>query len=267
MSVLFERLKSIGYGILGESHQNLLRKRIYCWRLKTGYHSSEPEMDIIDHFVPEGSTVLDIGANLGKYTHALSRIVGLSGTVLAFEPIPEAYEMLSYACKKLSWSNVVIYNLALSDENSKHQMSVPLDNNGLEILGLAYLEGRKKSDMVHTTYFVETRCLDDMGLDLKKLDFIKCDVEGAELKVFKGAERTIRKFKPIIMAEIEDRHLIKHGLTASDVVRHLSWVGYESYYCDGDRMISCTEVNDKNCNYFFIPQERKPVLESFRAIR
>ena len=57
--------------------------------------------------------------------------------------------------------------------------------------------------------------------DIKKMDFIKIDIEGFELNFLKGAEKSIRKFKPILFMEVDDANLVKQNTSARELIRWL----------------------------------------------
>lgn len=134
-----------------------------------------------------GATVLDIGANKGIYSYWLAKAVGTHGRVLAIEPQPE---MSEYIRQRRLGSTVEIVNLALSDADGVSQLSRKRPGDGSASL----------SRNIGTSIPVKLAKLDDIG-PISNLKFIKCDVEGHELKVFRGGENLIRKFSPVIQFE------------------------------------------------------------------
>lgn len=147
----------------------------------------------------KGATVLDIGANKGIYAFWLARAVGPRGRVVAFEPQPEMVDYIGRRRTQFGWRNVDIVNVALSDCNGSAQLSRQRIGDGSASLS------RRNGE----TISVPTTKLDDLP-DISGVKFIKCDVEGHEPKVFAGAERTIRTFRPVIQFEAsppDDRQL------------------------------------------------------------
>ncbi|WP_245344290.1 FkbM family methyltransferase [Bradyrhizobium japonicum] len=134
-----------------------------------------------------GATVLDIGANKGIYSYWLAKAVGPRGRVLAIEPQPE---MAEYIRQRGLGPNVEIVNLALSDAGGVSQLSRKRPGDGSASL----------SRNIGGSIPVKLAKLDDIG-PISNLKFIKCDVEGHELKVFRGGEHLIRKFSPVIQFE------------------------------------------------------------------
>ena len=75
----------------------------------------EKEMTLLPLIVKNGDTAIDIGANYAYYTDRLSKLVGKSGKVFSFEPIPFTYEVCKMLVKKLQLSNVELFNLGVSN--------------------------------------------------------------------------------------------------------------------------------------------------------
>lgn len=134
----------------------------------------------------QGATVLDIGANKGIYSYWLSRAVGPAGRVMAFEPQPE---MASYMGRR-RLRNVEVINTALSDHTGSARLSRKRVGDGSASL----------CRDIGDTIDVRLALLDDFG-PIPNLKFIKCDVEGHELSVFRGGERLLRSSRPIIQFE------------------------------------------------------------------
>lgn len=134
----------------------------------------------------KGAAVLDIGANKGIYSYWLSRAVGANGRVIAFEPQPE---MAAYI-ERRHLRNVEVVNTALSDHAGTASLSRKRVGDGSASLGRN----------IGATIDVKLARLDDVG-PIPNLRFIKCDVEGHELNVFRGGEQLLRSAKPIIQFE------------------------------------------------------------------
>ncbi len=169
--------------------------------LRYRFRTERLQLQTISQLNLRGATVLDIGANKGIYSFWLARAVGPKGQVLAFEPQPE---MVEYICRRrvqFGWRNVNIIAVALSDCHGTAQLSRQRIGDGSASLSRSNGE----------TISVPISRLDELP-GIAGVKFIKCDVEGHELKVFAGAERTIRTFRPVIQFEAtppEDRPLFE----------------------------------------------------------
>ncbi len=143
-----------------------------------------------------GSTVLDIGANRGIYSYLLSKKVGSRGKVHAFEPQPEMVAEIHRMQKWFGLNNIVLHQVALSSATGVAQLKREYPGDG----GASLEPDPFRSDLLT----VNTTSLDEVLLreGVAAVAYIKCDVEGHELKVFQGALSTIETFKPLIQVEV-----------------------------------------------------------------
>jgi len=173
--------------------------------------------------------VLDVGANRGYYTKFFSHKVGRNGRVCAFEPVPESADTLRVQCSHRR--NVDIFQLALSDEAGRRKIFVPGDD--LQQASLVRQAGGswRKCDRVFE-HEIEVVTLDSWVAQqgLNRVDFIKLDVEGAEYKVLRGGEETIKRFRPLIYMEVCRDWVKGFGFELSDLVRELAKLGYTYVY-------------------------------------
>ena len=137
----------------------------------------------------ERDVVVDVGANIGVFSIYAANKIGEGGRVLAFEPIKKTRGLLEKNASVNNFSEIIsIYPYALGETIKKVTFSV---ND--EVLGDSAVEqkvGRQEDVQQYTLdKFVE-------DINLKNINFIKADIEGMEREMLKGAERTIKKFKP-----------------------------------------------------------------------
>lgn len=143
---------------------------------------------IVDRFVKPGDTVLDIGANIGLVTLRLSKRVGRTGIVHAFEPNPQPASKLASSIVASDVSNVRVHQTALGSKDAILPLTIPAGNVGM---------GSLIGDFQGETVEVPVRRLDDF--DLGPVAFVKMDVEGFEDQVLLGAERTLRQSPPKVI--------------------------------------------------------------------
>ena len=211
---LFARMPKL-YAILLKLRKNYNREKVLFLQL-----------------VKDGDVVCDIGANKGYYTLLFSHIVGKNGKVHAFEPGPQAFKDLSYLLsEKKRYKNVYLNNDAVGDINGRVTLHVP-DNDDGQASITAHSCGSWKGVKQITDYDCNIIRLDDYAEDKirQRLNFIKCDVEGAELLVLKGAEETIAKYSPIIYLEVYYRWTKDFGYYPADIVKFLKSYNYSSFY-------------------------------------
>lgn len=182
----------------------------HYWFLGTPFENSPIEIDeqmVMRRFVSEGDVVFDIGANLGVHTALLSQLAGAGGRVFAFEPNPELLSTLALTIDGMP--NASLCRYALSDEDGEATFFVPGDHAMASLSDWTATEPmaelRKRLALGKARAIpVQQRRIDDLvekGI-LPLPDFIKCDVEGAELKVFRGAKETLDRINaPVILSK------------------------------------------------------------------
>lgn len=154
----------------------------------------ERELPIVCELLPRNPLAIDVGANNGVYTYALSR---LGARVEAFEPLPGCVQAL----KAFTSRQVRVHAVALSSYSGESEIYVPREA-GVAHTGLASFRRPTGS---YDTVCVPVRKLDEYAF--RDVSFIKIDVEGHELDVLKGAAETIAAFHPLLLVEVEQRHL------------------------------------------------------------
>ncbi len=228
--------------LIGADNADILRlyKTIFNYKIKRNYEIS----NVLTSLISPGDYVFDIGANLGHYSCRFSNWVGKSGMVFSFEPVLSAYKLLMKMKTMLDLDNVNVFNTAVSDAVGKGTIYVPtMANTDIAVGTRASLEyddsefenARMNAQTVELTTI--DQIVDEHGID--RLDFIKCDTEGAELKVIKGGLVTIKRFKPVIMLEIED---LTNGLEL------LFQLGYQPYYVEANRLMQAEQLKQLPTN-------------------
>ena len=158
---------------------------------------------------------LDVGAYKGVYTYFISKY---SKKVYAFEPNPKSYEIL----KKTVNSNVKVLPYALSDKTSSNFLKIPKGKKGYSNQGGSIRN--VKLDKNYGKLKVQTKKIDD--LKLKNVGFIKIDAEGVELKVLEGAKKLIKKYKPTLLIEIEERYISEPIEKSLNKIMYLGYRGF-----------------------------------------
>ena len=182
--------------------------KFYCRVNKEDYTTREDE--IVEHFRPkEGDIVVDVGAHIGRYTIIASKRVGESGKVIAIEAHPGNFEMLNRNVKLNKLTNVTALNYAVYSKESKLKLYVPGEESGFTIYNTITTNRAKPEEK-----FIEVNAntldnilLQQNGISHADINWIKIDVEGAELEVLKGASSILSKSKDIsLLIEIHNLH-------------------------------------------------------------
>jgi FkbM family methyltransferase len=188
----------------------------YQWKALRG--KLDRELPLARRLVRPGSIVADVGANSGLYAYAFGR----SSAVEAFEPLPEPARMLHALATTLP--RIRVHQVALSRRSGTATLYVPRGHDDRPISELARftpVEGP------HDTAVVPIRTLDEYTLG--NLGLIKIDVEGHELSVVEGAHETIARERPVLLVEIEQRHL---STNITDTFAAFAALGYRGIFLD-----------------------------------
>ncbi len=211
-----------------------LRLRYRAWRYR---HRKDPgEIAAIMRLVTPGMTVIDVGGHKGAYTFWLRRAVTESGRVITFEPQPALAERLRKMVAGLGWKNVIIEWQALSSKEGELTLHVP---KGGPSPG-ASLEARTGQETDSFTVPVTTLDRYVSTNSLGPVGFIKVDVEGHELELFRGAEQLLRRDKPILLFECEERH---RAGTTTEVFAFLHQLGYQGQFFYGRELRPLAEFD------------------------
>ncbi len=180
---------------------------------------AQQEMDLLASVLRPDSLVIDVGANIGTHTLFFSQYCK-EGSVLAFEPQQYIYNLLVTNITINNRYNVVPVRAGISDKDSKIQM-----------MNISPFEEKKKinygefkvNDEANAGMYTDIVKLDNYIDNLARLDLIKVDVEGMEIKVLDGAKKLLKKFKPILYLEFSE----KNG--NPDLIKKLDSLGYKSF--------------------------------------
>jgi FkbM family methyltransferase len=180
---------------------------------------------LLDHLRP-GMTFVDVGAHYGYYSVVASEAVGSQGCVLAFEPAPRTFQVLSRNVGRLE--NVRAHSLAVASESGTSDL---LDfgycDSALNtLMGSARVPEAERRRLRGTTYGVPCVTLDEFLLAAGLMpDIIKLDAEGSELSILRGMRRILAEGSPMVTVETGDYEgMLSPATTAS--VDFLDTFGY-----------------------------------------
>jgi FkbM family methyltransferase len=180
-----------------------LRRHVMFW--SGGLARFEPyTVAVLRAAVAPGDVVFDVGANIGYFATILSRWVGPTGRVLAFEPEARNLAMLRYNLVANHCENVVIHPCALADRPGRSTFSVDASTGATGRLG----EGATAGELA-----VGTGAVEHVEIAVDTIDaltrregvtpnVIKMDIEGSEIDALVGASETLDAHRPIVIAEL-----------------------------------------------------------------
>ena len=208
----------------------------------------EPEMATIPKILHNPQIIIDIGANYGPYSFFFSKLYP-KARIFAFEPATSSYDILNKIIRRFDLDNVIPVKKGLGEKEEEKEIIAPL-----HYTILAYISDKKiKKNKEDNSEEVKVTTLDSFikRNKIQKIDFIKCDVEGFELSVFRGAKKTLKKFKPMVFVEIEERHTQKYDTNPDKVIKFFKRFGYGCYSVRNSNIIKTNKIRRETPLYIF----------------
>jgi FkbM family methyltransferase len=169
-----------------------------------GFVSGSFESEIVNIFKQVSGIVVDCGAHIGKYTILASKATGKKGKVIAIEPHPENYEVLIKNVKLNKCRNITPLMYAVCNKEGRMRLNIGKNNT----------EHSMKIDYGESFIEVDATTLDSLfrKLKLKRVDWLKIDVEGVEVETLLGARKSLKagKIKNIVI-ELHDPKKVGRG--------------------------------------------------------
>ncbi len=184
-----------------------------------------PVQQMLALHLKQGDVFYDIGANIGFFSLIAARLVGPSGHVFAFEPVPDNVLVLRENAVLNDFENITVFQKAASSKTDRGELIITRHPGGAKLVTVdsplnSKMKGKILVDLVRIDELVEHQKINPPSL-------IKIDVEGAELDVFEGMNHTIEKFKPVIVYELDHKYrqnFIRRTKTVDNFIKNL---GYE----------------------------------------
>jgi FkbM family methyltransferase len=215
------------------------------------------EIEFVREMLKPGDIFFDVGANAGLYTVIAARKVGESGHVYAFEPGERELKLLRHNIAINNLTNVTIIESGVSDKKGKAQFGISRDG-AMNSLRQTNHPGQK----IEEWKAIEVTTLDDIiqELRIKKVDFIKIDVEGAEKQVFSGSKKLLEsEEKVIFLFEASDLNAVNFDYTVKDFLQEIISLGFFVCYFDSHgKIVNCSyeSLRKSISSYNFIASNR-----------
>jgi len=194
--------------------------------------------------VKKGDVVVDIGVNVGETILNLAARTGNDGIVFGFEANPVVFEK----CKKNislnpSIKNISLQSVALGKEEEEFFLKTHDERNkGMNSLSSSG-EGEKISTISFDS-FAEKQ-------NLNQINLMKIDVEGFEMNILLGAEKSIRRFHPVLFIEVDDEMLKRQHASAKELISWLIQHNYKIFDAETDIAVTVAQ-SFNNCHFDII---------------
>jgi FkbM family methyltransferase len=202
------------------------------------------------HFLsmlPDNSTVLDVGANIGVMTvHLAKKLPG--SQIFSFEPVPDNLNTLRRLIKHFKLTNVKVFDFALGNFEGTADIILP-ERSHVKFHGLSHIEGIEGTEGdCGKKYKVPMHKLDEIP-ELKALSKpltgIKLDVENYEFQVLAGATKLIKQYNPIIYVELWENQ------NRTNCMKLLTDLGYSIFVLENGVLVIFDSLKHQTQNFFF----------------
>jgi FkbM family methyltransferase len=194
-----------------------------------GYGFCEPAVRVMQSLLRSGDAVIDAGANIGLYTLLAATRVGPGGCVVACEPSPTTMSMLRANVDRNELDWVQLREVALAEAPGRLPIHVLEPGSGSTSFAPA-------DTAAGVDLEVEVTTVDEIAAGISNhVRLVKVDVEGAELRVLRGAAHLLEGSRPDFIIELEPDHLARQGCSVPEVQAVFDDAGYLGYAI-GDRL-------------------------------
>ena len=227
-------------------------------------HFETGTFELMKKIIRKDDIVLDIGANLGWYTAHIAKRIPIKHCY-AFEPVPSIFKKLERHCAVNQVTNkVTLNNCALGDKDGTIELhtfpDLPHGHSSISTLGKTNYVTSTAPIVMLDNYIAEN--------NLDKIDFIKMDVEGAEMLVLKGAKNLLqRKDPPVWVIEMNIETAASFGHKPADLLKEITqYNSYELFKVEAGwgkttRMSSIDDYQNGD-NAVLIPSSKKERINS-----
>lgn len=248
-------IKKILYRLLSEKHYLRVLHRMFYLLYDLGLLKNDPRFKYhyaVKKLIKENDTVVDIGANLGYFSRNFARLAK-KGQVISIEPVPQFFDTLDYFMKR--YPNSKRYNVALGSEEGTITMVLP-KSNGMIRTGLPHIAESEEEKRQHDTREVKIVRGSELLRDLKKIDYIKCDIEGYELNVFTELKPLLATHLPYVQIEIAEKN-------KEAMLLLFSSLGYQQFGIKDFKFVKEDGYQTEEGDYLFVPELK---YEDFKKI-
>ncbi|HYC49719.1 MAG TPA: FkbM family methyltransferase [Gemmatimonadaceae bacterium] len=209
------------------------------------------ELQVLLDAARQAQIVFDVGANVGWYTINIARAIARRGGHLyAFEPIPRTFATLQYNVRlNALQSCTTLSNVGLGDAEQQVEFYLPKVTGSVAASQKPLFEQQENekvtAKIVRLDEFIAQK-------GIKRLDLLKCDIEGAELLMLRGGMDSIARFRPVIFLELLRKWSKVYGYHPNDVIALLAKVGYQCFAIGDDELVPIASIDDETTSTNFL---------------
>lgn len=198
----------------------------HLFKAATQQHHRELRPLFAPHIAAD-AVIVDIGAHAGQFSKLFAAMAP-RGWVWAFEPSAYARSVMAPALWLNAIGNVTLVPMGLSDRPGELILHTPIKRGRSLGFGTAHL-GAGPGPALDQRVALTT--LDAFAVErgFERLDFVKADIEGWELRALKGGEATLRRFSPALYLEVDAGYLARAGDAPEDLFAWLATLGYQGF--------------------------------------
>ncbi|MGB0455022.1 MAG: FkbM family methyltransferase [Bacteriovoracaceae bacterium] len=231
------------------------------------YH--DPDVYFVERLVPKGGVIVDIGANIGLYTCGFAQFLKHKDIKLySIEAIQKNFDLLKKNIELNHFKNVEAFRFAVGEESGELTFYLPSKDfvgnvSGGNVFSESDLKKIESQEKVKEV--VPLVRIDDWAIEnsIERCDFLKIDIEGAEMFAFRGGFEFLKKTRPIIQCEYNKHWLDKQDLSLQSFVQFFKDMDYD-VYVEKENVFDLIQEETFDfhlVDLLFVPREKKNRLE------
>ena len=223
----------------------------HLWKAVTRQHH-RVLLPLLGRCIPSDGVVLDVGAHAGQFAKLFARLAP-EGRVYAIEPGSYARSILRAAIWARRCANVTILPVALGAEPGLARLHIPVKASGALGFGLSHFGDPEERWPRVAAEIVAQTTVDQLAdmLRLTRLDFIKADIEGNEMRLLEGARQSLARFRPRLLLELSGGQLARAGDNIADAVAFLAAFDYRGFVMGPSNGLIPAPIAADNDFWFF----------------
>ncbi|MBX2898803.1 MAG: FkbM family methyltransferase [Cyclobacteriaceae bacterium] len=209
----------VGSMYLKDSDDSLMNTILW-----SGSHYERNTIRIIKEFIKPGFAAMDVGAHIGYFSLLMGKQIGPNGAIYVFEPQSELNSQIRRTLEVNDVTNFVLEDLLLAGYEGEVLFHEAKDS-GHSSISDSIIDSESVITVKKRATTLDQYCIEN---GIKRLDFLKLDVEGAEWVILgPGADYVLSELRPILLVEIHQQQITKLGGSVNELLNRLTSKGYE----------------------------------------